>query len=69
MTARTGVKPLNSESVAALSDPQIAEQIRNGSKNKMMPAFQGALSDTQIDALTAHVRTLNPAKSPTPPAP
>lgn len=64
VVARTGVKPLNSASVAGLSDVQIGEQIRKGSKNRMMPAFQGSLSDKQIEALTAYVRTFNPAPAP-----
>lgn len=66
MAARTGVKPLNTARVAELGDEEIAEQIRRGSKNKMMPAFQGALSDTQIAALVEYVRTLGPTAAPKP---
>jgi len=59
MQARAGVKPLTSSRVAAMSDVDIAKQIRNGSKNRMMPAFQGAITDEQIQALVAHIRTLS----------
>ncbi len=61
--ARTGVKPLNSERVKAMSDDDILGQIRNGSKNRLMPAFQGAMSDEQLKSLVAHIRTLQ-AKAP-----
>lgn len=39
------------------SDAQIAEVIRNG-KEKYMPAFKGKLSDEDISALVAYVRSL-----------
>ena len=33
----------------------VEHQVRNGSKNKLMPAFEGALSDAQIKAVAAYV--------------
>jgi mono/diheme cytochrome c family protein len=66
LAARTGVKPLNTERVQKLSDQRLGEQIREGSSNKLMPAFQGALSDEQIAALIAHIRSLGPNGAPNP---
>jgi mono/diheme cytochrome c family protein len=57
--ARLGVKPLNSPHVQQqLSNAEIRRQILQGSRNKQMPAFAGALSEQQVDAIVAHVRTL-----------
>ncbi len=57
--ARLGVKNLTlPELHERLSDADIANQIRNGSKNQNMPAFAGALTEEQIAAVIAHVRTL-----------
>lgn len=57
--ARLGVKPLTSDRVRReLSDDDIRRQILNGSDNKQMPSFAGALSDAQLEAIIAHVRTL-----------
>jgi mono/diheme cytochrome c family protein len=57
--ARLGVKPLVSPHVQRqLTDADIRNQILLGSRNKQMPAFAGALSDAQIDAIVRHVRTL-----------
>jgi len=57
--ARIGVKPLNSPHVQAqLSDADIRQQILRGSRNRQMPAFAGALSDEQVSAIIAHVRSL-----------
>ena len=70
MAARTGVKPLTSERVRTkLSDDQLRDQILNGSKNRMMPAFQGAMSEEQVVALVAHVRTLGANTSGSQPSP
>jgi mono/diheme cytochrome c family protein len=53
--------------VADLTDPAfgarathelITNQVRNGSANKVMPSFVGALSDPQIDAVADYVLTL-----------
>jgi mono/diheme cytochrome c family protein len=58
--ARLGVKPLTSPHVQReLSDEDIRRQILQGSRNKQMPAFAGALSEDQVDAIVAHVRTLS----------
>ena len=57
--ARLGVKPLTSQRVQGeLSDADIRGQILEGSANKQMPSFAGALSDAQVEAIVAHVRTL-----------
>jgi len=59
--ARLGVKPLNSPHVRQqLTDADIRRQILNGSRNKQMPAFAGALNDDQVSAIVAHVRSLAP---------
>ena len=59
MVARLGVKPLTSEHVQReLSDSDIRQQILRGSKNQQMPAFEGALTEPQIEAVIAHVRRL-----------
>lgn len=63
MQSRAGVKPLNSDRVKGMSDDQLLEQIRNGSKNRMMPSFQGALSDAQMKALVGHIRELQKASA------
>ena len=39
------------------TDAQIADSVRNG-KEKLMPAFKGKLSDEEIAAVVAHIRTL-----------
>lgn len=39
------------------SDAKIADSIRNG-KEKFMPPFKGKLSDEEINAIVAHIRTL-----------
>lgn len=63
--ARLGVKPLNSPHVQSqLTDEDIRNQILHGSRNKQMPAFAGALSDDQIRAVIAHVRTLAAPAAP-----
>jgi mono/diheme cytochrome c family protein len=41
------------------SDDFIRERIKNG-KQGAMPAFNGALSDTQIDAIIKYIRSLKP---------
>ena len=57
--ARLGVKPLTSDRVQRdLTDADIRRQILNGSDNKQMPSFAGALSEAQVDAIVAHVRSL-----------
>lgn len=54
--ARLGVKDLTSPELRARVTPELVEkQVREGSKNKLMPAFEGALSDAQIKAVAAFV--------------
>ncbi len=69
MQSRTGVKPLNSARAVGMTDAELLAQIRNGSKNRMMPAFQGAMNDEQLTALVAHIRTLQAAAAPASAAP
>lgn len=57
--ARLGVKPLTTDNVQhRLSDDDIRRQILQGSENKQMPSFAGALSDAQVAAVIRHIRTL-----------
>ncbi|MCP4447070.1 MAG: cytochrome c [Myxococcales bacterium] len=58
MRTRAGVKPLTSERVKKMSDEKLTEQIRNGSENRTMPAFQGSITEEQMDALLGHIRVL-----------
>jgi mono/diheme cytochrome c family protein len=59
MVARLGVKNLTEPALQErLTDADIRRQIVDGSKNQQMPAFSGALTDAQLDAVIAHVRTL-----------
>ena len=56
MVARLGVRDLTSAELRARVTPElVAGQVRNGSKNKLMPSFAGALSDDQIKAVAAYV--------------
>ena len=60
MVARHGVKDLTSPEVQAeMTDDQLRSQILDGSDNRQMPAFQGAISDAQVEAVIEHVRTLS----------
>jgi mono/diheme cytochrome c family protein len=60
MVARYGVKNLRSRRVQEeMSDARIRAQILEGSANKQMPSFEGALTDEQIEAVIAHVRSLD----------
>jgi mono/diheme cytochrome c family protein len=45
----------------------IEHQVRAGSENQKMPAFQGALSDAQITAVAAFVMGLGGEPPPPPP--
>ena len=57
MVARIGVRPLTSERVRTeLTDSDLKKQIWEGSKDRQMPAFAGALSEAQVDAVIAYVR-------------
>lgn len=53
-----GAKDLSSDAVQGLSDAQLTEAIKNGSKNQKMPAFGDSLSDSLIQELVKHVRSL-----------
>jgi mono/diheme cytochrome c family protein len=59
MVARLGVRDLTAPEFRArvtASGPGLVEQqVRHGSQNKLMPAFEGAISDAQIRAVAAYV--------------
>ena len=56
MVARRTVRDLTSKELRERVTPALVEQqVRNGSQNKLMPAFAGALSDEQIKAIAAYV--------------
>jgi mono/diheme cytochrome c family protein len=56
MVARMGVRDLTSAELRHRITPALVEQqIRKGSSNKLMPAFEGALTDAQIKAIAAYV--------------
>jgi mono/diheme cytochrome c family protein len=56
MIARIGVRDLTSAELRARVTPALVEaQVRSGSKNKLMPAFAGALNDAQIKTVAAYV--------------
>jgi mono/diheme cytochrome c family protein len=62
--ARLGVRALTSERVRGqLRDEDIRRQILQGSPNRQMPSFAGALSDVQVDAIVRHVRALGPGEA------
>lgn len=59
MAARLGVRDLTAPEfrarVAASGPGLVEQQVRHGSQNKLMPAFEGAISDAQIRAVAAYV--------------
>ena len=56
MVARLGVKDLTArEFRVRATSALVGAQVRSGSPNKLMPAFAGALSDEQIDAVAMYV--------------
>ena len=56
MVARLGVKDLNAPAFRTKVTVELVKnQIYNGSKNKLMPSFDGALKGFQIDAVAAYV--------------
>ena len=56
MVARLGVKDLTSPELRAKITPElVAKQVREGSQNKLMPAFAGNLSEAQITAVAKYV--------------
>jgi mono/diheme cytochrome c family protein len=56
MVVRIGVRDLTEpEFRARVTRDLVEHQVRTGSKSKLMPAFEGALSDAQIKAVAAFV--------------
>jgi mono/diheme cytochrome c family protein len=56
MIARIGVRDLTEAEFRARVTPALVDhQVRTGSRSKLMPAFQGLLSDAQIEAVAAFV--------------
>lgn len=56
LVASTGVRDLQSPELRARVTAELVErQVRNGSANKMMPAFEGTLTDAQIKSVAAWV--------------
>lgn len=56
MAARLGVRDLTAPEFRSRATPALVErQVRRGSANKLMPAFEGAISDAQIRAVAAYV--------------
>src|SRR5689334_11738387 len=59
MIARLGVRDLTAPElrarIAASGPGLVEQQVRHGSQNKLMPAFEGAISDAQIRAVAAYV--------------
>ncbi len=47
---------------ASVKDAQLTDIIKNGKKESHMPAFDDKLNDEEIQAIVAHIRTLNNAK-------
>jgi cytochrome c oxidase cbb3-type subunit 3 len=45
-----------------ITDEQITETIKNGKKGTPMPPFAEKLKEEEIQALVAHIRSLNSAK-------
>ncbi len=60
LKAQMGAKDLTDPALQdRLKDADIAHQVRHGSANKMMPAFDTTvISDAQLAVLIAHVRAL-----------
>jgi mono/diheme cytochrome c family protein len=54
--ASMNVRDLTSPELRSRVTPALVEnQVRKGSQNKLMPAFEGALTDEQIKAVSAYV--------------
>jgi len=65
MIARYGVRDLAAPEFRARVTTELVErQVRSGSKNKLMPAFEGAISDPQIRAVAAFVASPQFASPP-----
>lgn len=56
MIARLAVRDLSSPELRARVTPALVEaQVRKGSANKLMPSFEGALTDAQIKDVSEYV--------------
>jgi mono/diheme cytochrome c family protein len=56
MIARLNVRDLSSKELRARVTPALVEaQVRKGSTNKLMPSFEGALTDAQIKDVAEYV--------------
>ncbi len=56
MVKQLSVRDLTSPATRAKLTPEFVEQqVRTGSANKLMPSFQGALSNEQIKAVSEYV--------------
>lgn len=56
MVARLGVRDLTDPKLRpTLTAAHVEEQMRSGSKNKLMPSFSGAMTEEQIKAVAAFV--------------
>jgi mono/diheme cytochrome c family protein len=56
MVAKLGVKDLRAPELRSRITTYLVEsQVKHGSKNKLMPAFEGALNDVQIKAVADYV--------------
>jgi mono/diheme cytochrome c family protein len=54
--ARLGVRDLTAPEFRAKVTPELVErQVREGSQNKLMPSFTGAITDDQIRTVAAYV--------------
>jgi mono/diheme cytochrome c family protein len=63
MTAKLGVRDLTSpEFRARVTRELVIKQVRMGSANHIMPSFEGALTDAQIEAVASYVLTLGGAR-------
>jgi len=47
---------------ASLTDEEIVETVKKGKKGTPMPAFEGKLSDDQINSLVVFIRSLDSSK-------
>jgi mono/diheme cytochrome c family protein len=66
MVARIGVRDLTDAEFRARVTPDMVEQqVRAGSRTKLMPSFEGVLSEPQIAAVAAFVAS---PRFPLPPA-
>ena len=60
LRAQLGVKDLTTPEFHARATVELVRhQVKNGSANHVMPSFDGALTDAQIDAVASYVLTLS----------